>query len=230
MLNGITGNIMKVRDRITSAALASGRKAGDILLIAVTKGVEPSKIEEAYGAGLRHFGENYLDEARAKMEILPRDIRWHFIGHLQRNKARSAALLFDTIQSLDSPSLARRLNQAALEAGKKIRVLLEVNIGGEETKHGISPEDLLDFVTNLGECRGLEPAGLMAIPPWGSSPEDSRPHFRRMKSLMALIREQAFPFWKESLLSMGMTDDYEVAIEEGADIVRIGRGIFGPRR
>lgn len=211
------------------AARLSGRSAGDILLIAVSKGVEPSKIEEAYKAGIRDFGENYLVEARAKMDILPRDIRWHFIGHLQKNKARSAALLFETIQSVDDLALAGKLSATALPNGKKICVFLEVNVGCEETKHGIHPDGLLDFVKRLQDCSGLEPAGLMAIPPWGSNPEDSRPYFRKLKNLLDLIKKQGFPFWKGSLLSMGMTDDFEVAIQEGADIVRIGRGIFGPR-
>lgn len=228
-MSGISENILKIRDRILQAARLSGRPDGDILLIAVTKGVEPSKIEEAYRAGLRDFGENYLVEARAKMDLLPRDIRWHFIGHLQKNKARSAAPLFETIQSVDDPALAGKLSETALANGKKIRVFLEVNIGNEETKHGIRPEGLLDFVINLETCPGLEPAGLMAIPPWGSNPEDSRPYFRKLKGLLDLIKKQGFPSWKAPLLSMGMTDDFEVAIQEGADIVRIGRGIFGPR-
>lgn len=196
----------------------------DVTLIAVSKTKPASLIRRAYSAGQRDFGENYVQEAVSKIvELKDLDIRWHFIGHLQSNKARLAAEHFHMIQSLDSMKLAKRLDNACRELGKKLPVLFEVNIAGESQKSGVLKEELPNFVKYVANLSNLELKGLMCIPPFNENPE---PHFREMKALYDRYKDE-FNF---STLSMGMSSDYRQAIQYGSNMVRIGTKIFGARK
>ncbi|MGA3025469.1 MAG: YggS family pyridoxal phosphate-dependent enzyme [Bryobacteraceae bacterium] len=210
-----------VEDRIARAAVRSGRCPQDITLVAVTKKFPAGAIEEAARLGVRHFGENYVQEFETKRAALASlaGVRFHLIGHLQANKARKAVELFDVIQTVDSARLAERLNQAA--AGP-IDVMLEVKLSPEASKVGVSPEDVPRLVEAVAGCPSLRLRGLMTMPPWSEEAEPSRPYFRRLRALGEAngLAE----------LSMGMSHDFEAAIEEGATLVRIGTALFGPRR
>jgi pyridoxal phosphate enzyme (YggS family) len=211
----------EVERRIEAAVRRAGRRREEITLVAVTKMFPASTVRAAYEAGLRDFGENYVREFQGKrpdLADLP-GARFHFIGHLQSNKAQRAAGLFDVIQTVDSPKLARRLSQAA---GRELEVMLEVKLGGEEAKSGARPEDLPALIETLVGCPNLRLTGLMTMPPWSDAPEESRPYFRALRELG--VRHGL------AGLSMGMSHDLEVAIEEGATRVRVGSAIFGPRR
>lgn len=218
----IERNIQKVKDRIARACERSKRSPDEVTLVAITKTVEPSAIRAAFQAGVRHFGENRVQEAQSKRSQL-QDIRpqstWHMVGHLQTNKAKTAIELFDIIQSVDSLKLAEFLSR---HAQGTITVLLEVNITREATKGGFSPGEVPEALRRIEEMPNLKVEGLMTVAPMVSDPEEARPVFRSLQELRDSLRLQR--------LSMGMTDDFEVAIEEGATIVRIGRAIFGERR
>ena len=210
----------QVEDRISKAAERAGRRRSEITLVAVTKKFPADVISEAYSLGLRIFGENYVQEFETKhpaLGDLP-DAEFHLIGHLQSNKARPAAELFHTIETVDSPKLARRLN----ENGKTLEVMIEVKLSEEESKAGAAPESLPALIDAIHACPNLRLTGLMTMPPWNDHPEVTRPYFRR---LAQLAREHGLP-----KLSMGMSHDLEAAIEEGATHVRIGTALFGPRR
>jgi PLP dependent protein len=209
-----------VRERVARAAERSRRNPADILLLAVTKVFPASIIREGYMLGLREFGENYVQEFEKKAEDLGElpEARFHLIGHLQSNKSAKAAELFDVIQTVDSARLARRLN----DAGKQLGVMLEINLGGEESKSGAVPEQVPELTAAVHECPNLRLLGLMTIPPWSEDAEISRPYFRR-------LRELGGKYGLEHL-SMGMSNDFEVAIEEGSTCVRIGTALFGKRR
>jgi len=218
----------EVESRIADAARRSGRRREDITLVAVTKVFPASVIREAHALGLRHFGENYVQEFEGKFpEVahLP-EARFHLAGHLQSNKAKRAVQLFDAIDAVDSARLARRLEEAPLElhrrAASRIQVMIEVKLSEEEGKSGVRPEDLPALIEVLGNARRLELTGLMTMPPWSQDPEPSRPYFRRLRELAERFR---LPH-----LSMGMSHDLEVAIEEGATQVRVGTALFGPRK
>jgi len=227
----IAQNIAVIRERIANAARRVNRSSEEIMLMAVTKTVEPARIEEAYKAGIRVFGENRVQEFTAKAAGL-HDLahaRWHLIGHLQSNKSNQATELFAAVDSLDSVRLAQRLNVAAQTLGKKLEALLEINIGGESSKHGFAPDspELRDLLKQGAGFTHLEIRGLMAIPPFTENPEGARPYFRRLRQLR---EELAKPSGlKLGALSMGMSHDFEVAIEEGSTCVRIGTAIFGER-
>ena len=210
-----------VEDRIARAAARSGRRREDITLVAVTKKFPVEIIEEAASLGLRHFGENYVQEFEAKRPALTSlaGAHFHFIGHLQANKARKAVELFDTIQTVDSARVAEKLNQAAT---RPLDIMLEVKLSPEEAKAGVSPEDLPRLVEALSACPNLRLRGLMTMPPWSDEAEPSRPYFQRLHALAEQNRLSG--------LSMGMSHDFETAIEEGATLVRIGTALFGPRR
>lgn len=212
--------IEEVERRIETAARRAGRRREEITLIAVTKTFPAGVILEAYELGLREFGENYVQEFEGKRADLGglAGARFHLIGHLQSNKARRAAELFDAIQTVDSAKLARRLDEAA---DRQLEAMIEVRLSGEETKSGARPEDLPALIEALAGCRNLRLTGLMTMPPWSEDPEVSRPYFRRLRELG---RNCGLPG-----LSMGMSHDLEVAIEEGATHVRIGTALFGPR-
>jgi PLP dependent protein len=222
--------LARIRARIESACARAGRASGEVTLIGVSKTQPASAVAEAFAAGLRVFGENRVQEALAKSRELPPEIEWHLIGPLQSNKVRAALGLFRTIHSIDRLSVAEEVEREAEKRGLAVTGFLEVNLGAEESKHGFPAEELVETVKPLAESKHLRIAGLMAIPPLGRAAEESRPWFRRLRALrdeLAARPEWAgFPGW----LSMGMSDDFEVAIEEGATHVRVGTAIFGPRR
>jgi PLP dependent protein len=214
---GVAARLAGVRARIEAAARRAGRDPADVTLVAVSKMQPLEKLLEAYAAGVRTFGENRVQEAEAKFPRLAPDAARHLIGPIQSNKAKRAALVADVVESVDSLEIARRLARAAEENGRKLRVFLEVNLGGEATKAGVADRELAALVEAVRALPSLELAGLMAIPP----PGDTRPRFVRLREL---AREHGL-----AGLSMGMSDDFEAAIEEGATHVRIGTAIFGAR-
>jgi PLP dependent protein len=230
-MTSIAQNVAVIRERIANAAHSVNRSAEEIALMAVTKTVEPARIEEAYKAGIRVFGENRVQEFAAKAAGL-HDLthaRWRLIGHLQSNKSSQAAELFAAVDSVDSIRLAQRLNAAAQALGKKLETLLEINIGAEDSKHGFSPDspELRDLLQQSAELAHLEIRGLMSIPPFTENPEGARPYFRRLRQLRDELANSSR--LKLGTLSMGMSHDFEVAIEEGSTCVRIGTAIFGER-
>lgn len=226
----IIANIHRLRARVTAAAERAGRSADDITIVAVTKTVPIEHIEVAYHVGLKNFGENRVQEARSKIAALRLPlIKWHLIGHLQSNKVARAVELFASIQSVDSVHLAVALDRHAAMRERILPILLEVNISGEQSKYGFAPHELWQALPRLRTLQHLQIEGLMTIAPLSQNPEDARPIFRGLRSLRDQLRDQAPDIhWKH--LSMGMTDDFEIAIEEGATIIRIGRAIFGERQ
>jgi PLP dependent protein len=229
----ISENIARVRERITAAARRAGRRAEGVSLMAVSKTFPPDRIREAYNAGIRLCGENRVQEFAEKTGAL-RDLtgaEWHMIGHLQSNKAVRAAELFSGIDSVDSVRLAEKLNSAAQQLAKKLPVLIEINLGGEAAKSGVAPEsrDLEDILRAAPSLEHLEFRGLMTIPPFTENPEEARPYFRRIHKLRDQIAERKLPAVSMEVLSMGMSHDFEVAIEEGSTCVRVGTAIFGVR-
>jgi hypothetical protein len=198
-------------------------------MVAVSKTVEPARIREAMAAGIALFGENRVQEARAKIPEVGPGAIWHLVGHLQRNKAREAARLFEMIHSVDSAELLRELDRHASALDRRPEVLVQVNVAGEATKHGAAEEDLPGILRAAGECRHVRVRGLMVIPPYDPDPERSRPRFRRLAGLAVRLRKDHFDNVALEELSMGMTEDFEVAVEEGATLVRIGRALFGER-
>ena len=223
-------NIVRVRERMAAACARTGRRPEDVRLVAVSKTIPAERIRQAYEAGLRDFGENRVQEAEAKRPALANfDITWHLVGHLQTNKARAARKLFQYIQSVDSLRLAERLNRVALP-GQRLPVLLEVNLGNEPTKSGAREEEVLQLAEGVSLLPTLELRGLMVVPPFFDDPEGARPFFRRLRELAELIQSRNLPGVSMGELSMGMSHDFEVAIEEGATMVRIGTAIFGPRQ
>jgi len=226
--SAIANNLEHVRERIARAATRSGRRTEEITIVAISKTFPPDAIRLGYHAGLRHFGENRVQEFEAKRPALPRlDATWHFVGRLQSNKARRAAHLFDRVDSVDSLALARRLDAAAADERKRLPVLIEVDLGGEAAKGGIPEPDLPALAKNVVALPQLELLGLMAIPPYFDDLEQVRPYFRRLRELRDTLSSQLE--WPLPVLSMGMSHDFEVAIEEGATELRIGTAIFGER-
>ena len=230
----MAASIARVHEAIASAARRANRNPTEIRLMAVTKTVPPERIREAYDAGIRMFGENRVQEFAAKADGL-RDLagaEWHMIGHLQSNKAGKAVELFAHLDSVDSVRLAQKLNAAASELGKRISVLIEINIGGEQVKNGVAPgsAELENLLNAAPEFSSLEFCGLMTVPPYNDDPEHSRRYFRKIRELFDQIAKQNLPGVRMDVLSMGMSHDFEVAIEEGSTCVRIGTAIFGERR
>ena len=227
----IKENIVSVRERIAEAALHSGRDPRDVKLMAVTKTVDDDRIAEAIAVeGVDIVGENYIQEARRKIEKLGKRIEWHMIGHLQSNKAKYAVRFVDMIHSVDRIELAKEINRRAEGADRTMKILIEVNLSGEESKSGVVKEGVLSLVRSIAPLANLSIQGLMTMPPWSSDPEDSRPYFSELRALSDHIAEAHIDGVFMNELSMGMSDDYTVAVEEGATIVRIGRAIFGERR
>lgn len=225
----IHDNVARVRERIAQACLRAGRRPEDVKLVAVSKTVEPERIRQAYEAGLRDFGENRIQEAEAKrMTLSDLTVTWHLVGHLQSNKAKLARQLFHWIHSVDSLRLAEKLDRAAVCEGERLPILLEVNLGGEATKSGAREEEVVALAGQVAQFKTLEICGLMTVPPFLENPEEVRPFFRRLRQLAERI-SAALPDISMRELSMGMSHDYEVAIEEGATIVRVGTAIFGAR-
>ncbi|MGZ7074088.1 MAG: YggS family pyridoxal phosphate-dependent enzyme [Candidatus Angelobacter sp.] len=229
----VADNINAIRERIARAAARVGRSAESISLMAVSKTVEPERIKEAYAAGLRIFGENRVQEFEGKSAGLSelKDAEWHLIGHLQSNKAKKAAELFHAIDSVDSLRLAEKLNQSAAEANKKLEVLIEIKVGKEESKAGIpldSPE-LENLLRAAPQLESLQIRGLMTVPPFTEDPEGARLYFRLLRDLRDKIAARKLSGIEMDALSMGMSHDFEIAIEEGSTCVRVGSAIFGAR-
>ncbi|MGH9738558.1 MAG: YggS family pyridoxal phosphate-dependent enzyme [Candidatus Acidiferrales bacterium] len=229
--NPVAENIARVRERIARAAERSGRSAGEITLVAVSKTFPAEAIRSAYVAGLRHFGENRVQEFESKRAVVAGlDANWHMIGHIQGNKAKKVAELFSCVDSIDRFSVAEKLHGAIAEgaAGKRLPVLIEVKLAGEETKSGVEETALAPLVEDISQkCSDLALRGLMAIPPYAEDPEQARPFFRRLRELRDDLRQKLG--LELPVLSMGMSHDFEVAIEEGATEVRIGTAVFGSR-
>jgi len=225
--------LASVRARMEAAARNAGRSPAEIELMGVTKQAEPRRIREAYEAGLRSFGENRVQEFTEKINLL-RDLpeaTFHLIGHLQTNKAARAAELFSGVDSLDSLRLAEKLDSAAAKLEKKLPVLIEVNLAGEAAKTGLAPDshELEELLAAAPRLSALEFRGLMAIPPHTPDPEGARPYFRRLRELRDTLRARGLPALGLETLSMGMSHDFEVAIEEGSTCIRIGTALFGER-
>jgi PLP dependent protein len=220
-------NLNSIRQRIRAACDRCDREPNSVMLLAVSKTHPPETIQAAAGLGLLFFGENKIQEAKAKIPLCPGKLRWHFIGHLQSNKCRDAVELFEMIQSVDSLPLAQEISKRAEQAAKMMPVLLEVNVAGEASKFGYQPEKLLAELKEIKALPRIQIHGLMTVPPWTAEPETARPHFRRLWELKRQCEEiLAAPL---PHLSMGMSGDFEVAIEEGATMVRLGTALFGPR-
>ncbi len=228
-MNGVAARLASIRSRIEAAARRAGRNATEIRLVGASKQQAVEALAAAYVAGLRLFGENRVQEGQAKSPRLPADAEWHLLGPLQSNKVRPALDVFTFFHAIDRTKIARALDDEARARGKKIRGLLEINLGNEETKHGFDPATLAAEAAPLAALEHLEIAGLMAIPPPGEDAEASRPWFIRLRTLRDELARR--PEWRGRLpeLSIGMSDDFEVAIEEGATLVRLGTLLFGPR-
>jgi len=224
----IRTNLEKVRNEIVAAALACGRDPASIDLLAVSKTFEPDVVDLAAGAGQKAFGENRVQEAESKIPLVKAPgIEWHLIGHLQSNKAKRAVQLFDVIQSVDSDKLARMLDRNAAEQGKRLPVFVEVNVGEESQKSGVPAGELAPMLSAVASLENLELRGLMAVPPWNDDPEMSRPYFRRLAALLRDVNRTLATPLRE--LSMGMSHDFKVAVQEGSTLVRVGTAIFGKR-
>ena len=221
-----------IRARLEAAARRSGREPDEVRLIAISKTHPASVIKQACQLGATDFGENRVQEAEGKIaEIGREEVRWHLVGHLQANKARRAVTLFDVIHSLDTLDLAKRLDRLCVEEGREsLPVLIQVDLGHEETKSGVDESELTHLVESLGPLTHLKLIGLMTLPPFFDDPEQSRPFFRRLCELRDELKERGAFGDRTGELSMGMTHDFEVAIEEGATMVRIGTAIFGARQ
>jgi pyridoxal phosphate enzyme (YggS family) len=227
-MSSIAENLQRVRNQIADAATKSRRSAGDVQLVAITKTNPAEKVREAIEAGQTLFGESRVQEARAKVPDLPSTARWHFVGHLQKNKIRHALPLFEMFHSIDSLALAQEMNRIAGEEGLHPRVLLEINVAGEGSKFGFAPDKLRQQMEQLLELPGLSILGLMTIPPLSEEADASRKYFVQLREL----RDRLEPEFRVDLsqLSMGMTNDFPIAIEEGATLVRVGTAVFGERK
>jgi pyridoxal phosphate enzyme (YggS family) len=237
-MSAIKENLLRVIERIETAARRVGRDPKEIKLVAVSKTVETARIKEAIEAGVSILGENYVQEAQKKIEEVGRPacterfgegrpVAWHFIGHLQSNKVKYAVHLFDMIHSLDSIPLAEELNRRATQANRVINVMIEVNLSGETTKFGTDEDKVLNLAKRILNLNHLSLEGLMTMPPYFDSPEMSRPYYIGLRELKEKIVREGIPI-KE--LSMGMSNDFEISIEEGATYIRVGTAIFGPRK
>ncbi|NQU03291.1 MAG: YggS family pyridoxal phosphate-dependent enzyme [Syntrophaceae bacterium] len=222
-------NIERVRGKIADAAGKSGRSLSDVRLMAVTKTVDDERIMEAIEVGVDIIGENYVQEAKRKIEKMGKNVEWHLIGRLQTNKAKYAVRLFDMIHSVDRLGVAVELDKRAKLAGNLMKILVEVNLSGEESKSGASREGAIDLIRDVSLLENLSIKGLMTMPPWFDEPEDARPYFAALRELRDRVAEKNINGVHMDELSMGMTGDYAVAVEEGATIVRVGRAIFGER-
>jgi PLP dependent protein len=224
----IASNIARVRERVARAAERAGRRADEITIVAVSKTFPAEAIRAAYDAGLRHFGENRVQEWEEKRAaVAGLAATWHLVGHLQSNKARKAAYLFHRVDSVDDLALAKRLDAAAAAEGKNLPVLIEVHLGGEETKSGIGETELAVLAASIAPFAHIDLIGLMTIPPFFEETERARPYFRKLRELSDEVSRRLGR--KLTVLSMGMTHDFEIAVEEGATDIRVGTAIFGER-
>ena len=229
-MSDIAERLAAIRNRIDNAARGAGRDPASVRLIAVSKTFPISAVREAYAAGQRDFGENRVQEALQKIAVsTDLSIRWHLIGHLQSNKARKAAPAFAMVQSVDSTELLQKLDAAAEEAGRSLELLIQVDLAGEATKHGARPEEVPRLFEAAAACRAARVVGLMTLPPVPETPEEARPWFRRLRELRDQWQAAGVPASMLRELSMGMSGDFEVAVQEGATLVRVGTAIFGSR-
>lgn len=228
-MSQIGDNFKRVRARIADAASRAGRNPEDIKLVVVSKTVEVDKIKQAIKAGATILGENYIQEARNKIKEIGQGARWDFIGHLQSNKAKPAVDLFEMIHSVDRLSLAQEINRVAEKKRKRMRILIQVNISGEETKSGIDSQRVSPLVREIASMSNLSLEGLMTMPPYFDDPGKARPYFTTLRELRDTILEKNIEGINLKELSMGMSGDFEVAIEEGSTLVRIGTAVFGER-
>jgi pyridoxal phosphate enzyme (YggS family) len=229
-VNDIVGNLAAIRQRVAAASAAAGRRPEDVRLLAVSKMFSADHVRAAYAAGQRDFGENKVQEAlQKKDETADLDIRWHLIGHLQSNKAKRAAEAFAAIHSIDSVDLLRRVDRAAADAGTAPDLYIQVDLAGESTKFGAPEADVPGIARAAMECRAARLRGLMLLPPWFDDAEMARPYFRRLRELRERLVEEGIDGSRMRELSMGMSHDFEVAIQEGATLVRVGTAIFGKR-
>jgi len=226
----VAANYRKVLDSIADATAKSRRAAGQVKLLAATKSQSIELIRAAVDAGITLIGENYVREAAGKKPRIDEAIEWHMIGHLQRNKVKAAVDLFDVFESLDNLPLARELDKEGQKRNKVIRVFVEVNLGGEESKTGVNESEAASLVQQVASLSHLRVEGFMSVPPYREDPEEVRPYFRKLRLLQEKLGEIRSPRLELRELSMGMSHDYQVAIEEGASIVRIGTALFGARR
>ncbi|HEY7321524.1 MAG TPA: YggS family pyridoxal phosphate-dependent enzyme [Candidatus Binatia bacterium] len=226
----VRANYRKIVDRIREAAVSVGRNAHDITLLAAAKSQSVELAQAAIAAGVRLIGENYVQEAEEKRKLISSPVEWHMIGHLQRNKAKDAVKIFDLIQTLDSLALAIELDKVGRNQGKIVRTFIEVNLGDEASKSGIGPHNVAELLKRIGDLSRLRVEGLMAVPPFKENPEEVRPYFCTLKNLQVELQRLKIPNVSLNQLSMGMTHDYPIAVEEGATIVRIGTALFGPRK
>lgn len=225
----IAENLAQVKERIANAAIRSDRSPESVKLVGVTKTVDVERIQAAVSAGLQILGENYVQEARDKIEQVGEQAKWHFVGRLQTNKAKYAVKLFDLIQTVDSMKLAVELNRRAHPLGRVIPILIQLNLAGEETKGGVDHAESLSLVRQISELPHLQVRGLMTMPPFFNDPERARPYFRQLRKLSQKIAAAGVPGVEMTEISMGMSGDFEAAIEEGATLVRVGTAIFGER-
>ncbi|MGI6518059.1 MAG: YggS family pyridoxal phosphate-dependent enzyme [Bacillota bacterium] len=229
-MSSISDSLSILRGRIAAASARAGRDPREVKLVAVSKNIDVERIVLAVEAGVRDFGENRVQEAAEKIPRVHADVTWHFVGHLQRNKAKDAVELFSLMHSLDSIRLARELDRRCEMADSTIDLLLQVNISGEATKFGVPPEMARDVLLEIARYERLRVRGLMVIAPYSDNPEDARPWFSQARQLMRELGRLSISNVSMDELSMGMSGDYEVAIEEGATIIRVGTAIFGERQ
>jgi len=224
--NMISDNIKEINNRIKSACKKSGRDPGEITLVCVTKGIDPYRISEVFVQGIRDIGENKVKEGREKKPSVLPGAKWHLIGHLQTNKVKDAIEIFDLIHSVDSLELARKIDREAKKDNKTVDILIQVNTSGEETKYGIRPEETSQFLREASQLTSIKILGLMTITPLSEDAERVRPYLRRLKEIFESVKNEAIPNVEMKYLSMGMSQDYAVALEEGANMLRIGTAIF----
>jgi pyridoxal phosphate enzyme (YggS family) len=230
LMEDVAANYRDITEQIRRAAVSKGRDPRDVKILAAAKAQDVKSIEAAISSGVLLIGENYVQEASLKRASLPDGVEWHMIGHLQRNKAKAAVEIFDVIESLDTAELARELDKEGRKRNARVRALLEINIGGEETKSGIAKTEVAELLRAIGQLDHLSIEGLMTVPPFRENCEETRPYFREMRRLRDELHSLKLPNVELRELSMGMTHDYLVAVEEGATIVRIGTALFGARR
>jgi hypothetical protein len=222
----IADNLKSVRQRIARSCEKTGRSPEDVTLVCVTKEAEVSRVEDVLKTGTRNLGENRVQELAAKYKAIGNRASWHFVGHLQTNKAKDAVKIASLIHSVDSIRIAREIDKEAEKIGKVQNVLIQVNVSGEKTKFGLAPDDIADLIKKSAACNNINIRGLMTIAPETADPEDARPYFRKLRELTKRINDVRCAAHDMRILSMGMSNDFEVAIEEGSTMVRIGRAIF----
>jgi pyridoxal phosphate enzyme (YggS family) len=228
-MGSIADNLTRVKERMAEAAIRSGRRPDSVKLVGVTKTVDVERIKEAVSAGLQILGENYVQEARDKINAFGGPVKWHFVGRLQTNKAKYAVKLFDLIQTVDSFRLAKELDHRAQPLDRTIPIIIQVNLAGEATKGGVKPAECLSLIKQLSTLKNLQIRGLMTMPPFFDQPERARPYFAQLRELSQELAEAQVPGVEMHELSMGMSGDFETAIEEGATLIRVGTAIFGER-